>query len=64
MHVVSVVSAGAGGDGPALYLCWCDGTACPNPTTVPFTVCDECKRFGHRALASDGLRPEDVIAVA
>lgn len=43
------------------YLCWCDGTACDNPTDKPFTVCDECRKFGHAALPSDGMSPEDVM---
>lgn len=49
------------GTAPTKYLCWCDGTACDNPTTEPFSVCDECKRFGHHPLPSDGLAPLDVV---
>lgn len=46
------------------YICWCDGDSCTGRTTEPFTVCDECKAFGHRPLASDGLDPQDAVAAS
>lgn len=47
---------------PKLYLCWCDGSACDGRTSVPFTPCADCLRWGHRPLPHDEMTP-DMIEV-
>lgn len=47
------------------YLCWCDGPGadCYGTTDEPFTVCDECKSFGHWPMpVPEGVAPEVIEA--
>lgn len=43
------------------YPCWCNGAdGCDNASPVPFGLCAECSRFGHRPQVRMGLTDADM----